>query len=140
MNQSRISLSLLTELFCRKPGRLTSIILAVLGILFSPLCNALTWESHPGYRSAALPVAAAGKAGFTLLSGAEIGVVFTNRVSAEAEASNQNLLNGAGLALGDYDQDGWCDIFLCNLQGSSALFRNLGGLRFTNVTAEAGLA
>src|SRR5262249_109009 len=53
---------------------------------------------------------------------------------------NQNLPNGSGVALGDFDNDGWCDIFLCNLNGSCALFRNLGDWKFTNITVQAGLA
>ena len=38
--------------------------------------------------------------------------------------------NGAGLALGDLDQDGLIDIVLANLAGDNAIFWNLGGLRF----------
>jgi hypothetical protein len=55
-------------------------------------------------------------------------------------ANNQILENGAGVALGDVDGDGWCDVFLCGSQRPSALFRNLGGWRFEDVTAAAGVA
>ncbi len=68
------------------------------------------------------------------------GITFTNELLFEAEAANNNLLNGSGLALGDYDGDGWCDIFLCNLSGSSRLYRNLGNWKFQDVTETAGLA
>jgi hypothetical protein len=70
----------------------------------------------------------------------QTGIRFTNELWPEAEAANNNLLNGSGVALGDYDGDGWCDIFLCNLNGSSRLFRNLGNWKFQDVTEEAGLA
>lgn len=49
-------------------------------------------------------------------------------------------MNGGGVAFGDVDADGRCDVFLCNLTGPSALYRNLGGWRFTNVATSAGVA
>ena len=42
--------------------------------------------------------------------------------------------NGAGLALGDINQDGLIDIALANLAGDNAIFWNLGGLRFKKQT------
>src|SRR5947208_11067385 len=54
--------------------------------------------------------------------------------------ANANLMNGSGVALGDYDGDGLCDIYLCNLNGTNALFRNLGNWKFVNVTDLAGVA
>ena len=70
----------------------------------------------------------------------QTGITFTNELTPQAEASNNNLLNGSGVALGDYDGDGLCDIFLCSLSGSSRLYRNLGNWKFQDVTEEAGLA
>ena len=74
------------------------------------------------------------------MPGSHTGITFTNDLRTDALLANQNLLNGAGLALGDYDGDGWCDIFLCSLSGSSRLYRNLGGWKFQDVTEAAGLA
>ena len=54
--------------------------------------------------------------------------------------ANANLLNGSGVALGDYDGDGLCDIYLCDLNGKNALYRNLGGWKFVDVTDSAGVA
>ncbi|HTL56482.1 MAG TPA: VCBS repeat-containing protein, partial [Candidatus Limnocylindrales bacterium] len=93
-----------------------------------------------GVKSRPLNVPGAGRPGFLLLPADKTGITFTNELSQEAMLANQNLLNGAGLALGDYDGDGWCDIFLCNLNGSSRLYRNLGGWKFQDVTEAAGLA
>src|SRR5262249_2353034 len=40
---------------------------------------------------------------------------------------------------GDYDSDGRCDIYLCNLNGRSRLYRNLGDWKFEDATESAGL-
>jgi hypothetical protein len=45
---------------------------------------------------------------------------------------------GMGVALGDYDQDGWTDVFVTAV-GENRLYRNLGG-RLEDVTATAGVA
>jgi hypothetical protein len=57
---------------------------------------------------------------------------------------------GTGVAIFDFDNDGWQDIFLVNAtrfddddpdpSATSRLYRNLGKLRFEEVTAKAGLA
>jgi hypothetical protein len=96
-------------------------------------------QGSGGYRCFPLQVPKNGAAGFTLLDPAQTGLYFTNTLTAQHAAQNQIRLNGSGVALGDVDGDGWCDIFVCSLEGHVALFRNLGGWRFTNVTAEAGL-
>ena len=46
---------------------------------------------------------------------------------------------GMGCAVGDYDNDGYDDIYITAV-GSSHLFRNLGNGRFADVTAKAGVA
>ncbi len=98
------------------------------------------WEPHPAGRSFAVAPGPVGKAGFTALPAAVTGVVFTNTLPEYRHLTNQILLNGAGLALGDVDGDGWTDVYLCNADGPNALFRNLGNWRFTNITASAGVA
>ncbi|MEI6390376.1 MAG: CRTAC1 family protein [Verrucomicrobiota bacterium] len=108
--------------------------------LLTVAIRAMADEPVPGVNAWPLEVPKGGQPGFTLLSGNQTGILFTNQLLPWPEATNQNLLNGAGLALGDYDGDGWCDIFLCSLNGSSRLYRNLGGWRFQDVTESAGLA
>lgn len=44
-----------------------------------------------------------------------------------------------GVAAGDYDNDGWTDLFIC-CAGRNALYHNNGNGTFTDVTVEAGLA
>jgi hypothetical protein len=101
---------------------------------------ALRWEAGEGYRVAKLSRATSGKAGFTSQPASVTGVAFTNILPEARIMMNANLLNGSGVALGDHDGDGLCDLYLCNLNGTNALYRNLGDWRFTDVTAEAGAA
>lgn len=44
-----------------------------------------------------------------------------------------------GSAIGDYNNDGYPDIYLCNY-GANVLYRNEGNGKFTNVTKKAGVA
>ncbi|HAW97363.1 MAG TPA: hypothetical protein DCX67_02400 [Opitutae bacterium] len=44
-----------------------------------------------------------------------------------------------GVCAGDFDGDGWDDLFFAHPYGGHRLFRNLGGFRFEDVTAKAGL-
>jgi hypothetical protein len=48
--------------------------------------------------------------------------------------------HGAGLAVGDYDNDGRDDIYFLNQHGPTALYRNRGDGTFEDVTAKAGVA
>jgi enediyne biosynthesis protein E4 len=45
---------------------------------------------------------------------------------------------GVGVTVGDYDNDGYRDVFITNF-GNNTLFHNNGNGTFTNVTREAGL-
>lgn len=90
-------------------------------------------------RGVPLSVPSQGRDGFVLLEPQDSGVQFTNSLSEISAARNRVLVNGSGVALGDIDRDGLPDLFLCGLESPSQLFRNLGGMRFTNITAAAGL-
>ena len=46
---------------------------------------------------------------------------------------------GGGVCIGDYDGDGLADLFLTRPVGGSRLYRNLGNLRFEDVTTRAGI-
>ncbi|HEY2953563.1 MAG TPA: VCBS repeat-containing protein [Verrucomicrobiae bacterium] len=99
----------------------------------------LTWQPSNGYRSAKVTAPPSARAGFTLLAGDKTGIRFTNMLSYDKSVANQNLLNGAGVAAGDYDGDGWPDLYFCNLEGSNKLYRNLGDWTFEDVTDKAGV-
>jgi hypothetical protein len=55
-----------------------------------------------------------------------------------AETGLEHNLYGMGVAVGDYDNDGWQDLYLTNL-GSNLLLRNDRG-RFVDVTESTGVA
>jgi len=74
-----------------------------------------------------------------LLSPTVTGVRFTNSLPIERYTTNQIYLNGSGVAAGDVDDDGRCDLFLAGLGGGSRLYRNLGDWKFADITADSGL-
>lgn len=47
--------------------------------------------------------------------------------------------HGSGLAVADVDGDGLYDIYFVNQVGGNELWKNLGGGKFKNITAEAGV-
>ena len=96
------------------------------------------WHAEAGYRWRDLDVRG-GRAGFTQMGSSTTGIAFENTVSESSLVANRILGQGAGVALGDVDGDGRVDLFLARTEGCSALFRNLGGWRFEEVTVAAGV-
>jgi len=97
------------------------------------------WENGPGYRCQRLPVPAEGKPGFTFLHPEQTGIWFTNSLPEFRSLTNTIAINGSGVAAGDIDEDGRCDLFFCGLGGGSRLYRNLGNWRFEDITERAGI-
>ncbi len=66
---------------------------------------------------------------------------FTEEAQARGLTSTNNTY---GITFGDYDRDGWLDVYLANRDGPGAvaqdntLYRNLGGGSFADVTVAAG--
>lgn len=116
------------------------LILIFFSLTTSPHAAQPDWQASGNVRSLRVAPSPGPGDGFTELSASSLGIVWTNHISPARYAVRQNLMNGAGVALADFDGDGWCDLFLCSKEGPSALFRNLGQWRFTNVTERAGLS
>src|SRR4051812_14832136 len=102
--------------------------------------SAADWEQGKGFRSRALTLPSSGKTGFTLLPPSATGINFTNQLSLPRQLRSSVLMSGAGVAAGDVDGDGLCDLYFCGLDGPNVLYRNLGNWKFQDITAEAGVA
>lgn len=118
----------------------------LLAVLASPLLAGCgrgpalpEWHEAGNHRWTLLEVEP-GAPGFTLLDPARTRIDFVNTIDDGALLENRILANGSGVALGDYDDDGWTDVFFASINGKVALYRNLGGWRFEDATEEAGLA
>jgi hypothetical protein len=129
-------------------SRLSDALPGLLLATFAINCQAavpLEWKRGDGFREAEVRAAAgvgpgARKVGFTLTQSAETGIQFTNFLAEDRHIQNQILLNGSGVAAGDVDGDGWCDLYFCGLDGPNVLYKNLGDWKFQEVTATAGVA
>ena len=60
-------------------------------------------------------------------------------VTRKAGLTGEHLDFSYGVAAGDYDNDGWTDLFVANT-GRNALYHNNGNGTFTDVTVQSGLA
>ena len=98
------------------------------------------WEEGDRYRRAPLPGSNGGPDGFAEQPVRLSGITFVNRLRDQTSLTNQIYLNGSGVAAGDIDQDGLCDLYFCGLESGNQLYRNLGDWRFQNVTTESGTA
>ncbi len=121
-------------------GARTFLSASVLASVITASAQSLSWTAFGPHRLAKLAPRVDHPPGFTRLISRDTGINFTNSLSVARKLANANLMNGSGLALGDYDGDGLCDIYFCDLSGTNALFKNLGDWRFTNVTDQAGVA
>jgi len=98
-----------------------------------------SWHEEAGARWQALGAPQGPGDGFTPLQSAATGLTHANTVDDERALANRHLLLGAGVALGDVNGDGLSDIFLASVEAPAALYRNDGGLRFSDVTVASGI-
>ena len=79
---------------------------------------------------------------FKLLSPDQTGITFANTITTNDTLNVQNdvyVYNGAGVAVGDIDNDGLSDIFFSGNMVSSRLYLNKGQMRFEDITSRAGV-
>lgn len=81
---------------------------------------------------------------FVKINPAESGIVFENNSKSQLDALNPldylYYYNGAGVASGDFNNDGLTDIFFVSNRGSNRLYINEGNFRFRDITDPAGVA
>ena len=79
---------------------------------------------------------------FTLLPPGRTGVTFANTITTNDSVNVQSdpyVYNGAGVAVGDIDNDGLPDLFFTGNMVSSRLYLNKGNMRFEDITERAGV-
>jgi hypothetical protein len=80
---------------------------------------------------------------FSLVSPQTSGLNFTNSLPPESRGFNivvyQYLHNGAGVSVGDINNDGLLDIFFVTNFGDDKLFLNKGNMKFEDISQKAGV-
>ena len=79
---------------------------------------------------------------FRLLDASQTGIDFQNTI-VENDSVNvfdyMNVYTGAGVAVGDIDNDGLTDVYFSGNMVSGRLYRNLGNLKFEDITEISGM-
>lgn len=78
----------------------------------------------------------------TLIPQDRTGITYKNVIQDNDSfniISEENIYNGAGVGIGDFNSDGLQDIFFAGNQVSNALYLNKGGFRFSDVSKPAGI-
>lgn len=79
---------------------------------------------------------------FELLQSEKTGLHFTNTLTPRPDLNMLTYMyfyNGAGVGAGDFNQDGLVDLFFAANQQPDALYLNQGGLKFQDVSIQAGI-
>ncbi|WP_111669427.1 VCBS repeat-containing protein [Algoriphagus litoralis] len=83
------------------------------------------------------------QAKFEKLSPKKTGVNFKNQLREDAQNNilrYEYFYNGGGVAVGDLNNDGLDDLFFTGNMTGNKLYRNLGNLKFEDITKSAGVA
>ncbi|OFY69864.1 MAG: hypothetical protein A2Y71_16640 [Bacteroidetes bacterium RBG_13_42_15] len=80
---------------------------------------------------------------FTILDSKHTHIDFINKVEYSEEFNTytyRNFYNGAGVGLGDFNNDGFQDIYFCSNQTGNKLYLNKGDFVFEDITDMAGVS
>ncbi|HSI70941.1 MAG TPA: CRTAC1 family protein, partial [Gillisia sp.] len=80
---------------------------------------------------------------FTLMDSEETGIKFINEVRNEKDFNifkYRNFYNGAGVGIGDINNDGLPDVYLTSNMGENKLYLNKGDFTFEDITVTSGTA
>jgi len=79
---------------------------------------------------------------FVLLESEHTGIGFNNTITQNSTLNTlyyTYLFNGGGVGTGDLNNDGLVDLYFCGNQVPNKLYLNKGGMKFEDVTDNAGL-
>lgn len=79
---------------------------------------------------------------FRLMSSSETGIKFVNEVKDTKDLNIfnfRNFYNGAGVSIGDINNDGLPDVFFTANQANNKLYLNKGNWKFQDITDAAGI-
>lgn len=77
---------------------------------------------------------------FKLVDPDDSGITFTNTIYEDDKfniLTTENIYNGGGVGVGDFNNDGLPDLFFCGNMVSNRLYLNQGNLKFKDVTDKA---
>ena len=79
---------------------------------------------------------------FSLISSKKSGITFSNNVKETADRNYNNflyLINGGGVGIGDFNNDGLEDIYFSSNLESNRLYINRGNFKFEDYSTKAGV-
>jgi hypothetical protein len=79
---------------------------------------------------------------FQIIRAEDSGISFTNSIETNDSINGvefEYVYNGAGVAIGDVNNDGLSDLFFAGNQVSSRLYLNMGNLTFRDVSSESNI-
>lgn len=79
---------------------------------------------------------------FTLLNEKSTGIDFVNQLKNTEQLNTytyRNFYNGAGVGIGDFNNDGLPDIYFCGNMVENKLYLNKGDFRFEDITKKSGV-
>ncbi|MEO6547326.1 MAG: VCBS repeat-containing protein [Ferruginibacter sp.] len=80
---------------------------------------------------------------FKKILSSQSGITFNNQVAEDYKKNNFDsfayVYNGAGVAIGDINNDGLQDVYFAGNQVANKLYLNTGGMKFKDITPTAGV-